>query len=117
MDLEPLPIDALGRAQVPRRSRTLRRAGVLLDSVTRSSPHAVRRVDRPETSLGAGTKLQVTFHRVRQELEGLDLDDDLLDFREQASAHLLNHQWMLHESLDAALSYRVRNRCLSQATH
>lgn len=36
--------------------------------------------------------------------------DDLLDFREQASAHLLYHQWMLRESLDAALSYRVRNR-------
>jgi hypothetical protein len=104
---------------ITRRSRTaqLRSLCVLLDSAIDAQPLADEVIAACGEASGpsrdlirAGTKLQVTFHRVRQELEGLDLDDDLLDFREQASAHLLYHQWMLRESLDAALSYRVRNR-------
>jgi hypothetical protein len=103
----------------PSRTAQLRSLRVVLDSAIDAQPLAdevIAACGEPKGPsrdlIRAGTKLQVTFHRVRQELEALDLDDDLLEFREQASAHLLYHQWMLRESLDAALSYRVRNRAL-----
>jgi hypothetical protein len=101
----------------PSRAAQLRSLCVLLDAAIDVQPLADQVIaacgepSGPSRDLvRAGLKLQVTFHRVREELECLDLDDDLLGFREQVSAHLLYHQWMLRESLDSALSYRVRDR-------
>lgn len=101
----------------PTRAAQLRSLCVLLDSAIDAQPLADQVIAACGEPTGpsrdlirAGLKLQVTFHRVRDELDSLDLDDDLLGFREQVSAHLLYHQWMVRESLDSALSYRVRDR-------
>jgi hypothetical protein len=57
-----------------------------------------------------GARLQVTFYRLRQHLDDLDLDAELEDIRESARSLLLYHQWTLRDGLTTAFRLYVGRR-------
>src|SRR5215468_6859818 len=95
------------------RSWQLRRLLQLLDDAAAAQPLADEVVaacgEPSEVALRlvrAGGRLQIVFYRLREQLDGLDLDHDLEEPRDRARRLLLYHQWMVREALMVACSTR-----------
>jgi hypothetical protein len=112
-DVGPVPPPAPPGRAVESRVEQLHALVAVLDAAAAAQPLADEVVaacgersalDRATFRLGG--QLQVTFYRLRLELDELALADDLDDLRDAARRLLLYHQWMLREALARASSVR-----------
>jgi hypothetical protein len=101
----------------PSRPAQLRSLLALLDCAIEAQPLADEIVaacgdagEVPPALVRAGARLQITFYRLRRDLEDLDLDGELEEVRERGGSYLLYHQWMLREALATAFSPRLTDR-------